>query len=182
MFAYVGALESEPSTSRKWPKYVLLNRSNFQSSTCSFISAITSSLGKSKAKIAEAATQTPPPHEPPPQCELNELECNILGLTWGVWDASVFDLSPKIILGADVLYETSEYTKQRNKWALSFGIFFLMFLSTCSGHHLREFLMVKWGLKCVRLLDGFSFMPSHKVFSLKWQPSVSRDCFEYSNG
>ena len=31
----------------------------------------------------------------------------ILGLTWGVWDESVFRLSPKIILGADVLYDTS---------------------------------------------------------------------------
>lgn len=23
--------------------------------------------------------------------------------------------------------------------------------------------MVKWGLKCVKLLDGFSFLPSHKA-------------------
>lgn len=32
-----------------------------------------------------------------------------------------------------------------------------------SGHHLIEFLMVKWGLKCVKLLDGFSFLPSQKA-------------------
>ena len=36
----------------------------------------------------------------------------------------------------------------------------------CSGHHLIEFLMVKWGLKCVKLLDGFSFMPSNKASGL----------------
>lgn len=29
----------------------------------------------------------------------------VLGLTWGVWDASIFSLHPKIILGADVLYD-----------------------------------------------------------------------------
>lgn len=28
-------------------------------------------------------------------------------MTWGVWDASIFSLQPKIILGADVLYDTS---------------------------------------------------------------------------
>lgn len=31
-----------------------------------------------------------------------------MGLTWGVWDdASIFDLRPNIILGADVLYDSS---------------------------------------------------------------------------
>ncbi|KAK9284310.1 hypothetical protein L1049_023481 [Liquidambar formosana] len=34
------------------------------------------------------------------------------------------------------------------------------------GHHLIEFLMVKWGLKCTKLLDGFSFMPSSKASGL----------------
>lgn len=38
-------------------------------------------------------------------CELNNLKCEVLGLTWGVWDASIFSLHPKIILGADVLYD-----------------------------------------------------------------------------
>lgn len=35
-----------------------------------------------------------------------------------------------------------------------------------SGNHLIEFLMVKWGLKCVKLLDGFSFMPPFKASGL----------------
>lgn len=35
-----------------------------------------------------------------------------------------------------------------------------------SGHHLIEFLMVKWGLKCVKLLDGFSILPADKAAGL----------------
>jgi hypothetical protein len=31
----------------------------------------------------------------------------VLGLTWGVWDSSIFDLQPTIILGADVLYDSN---------------------------------------------------------------------------
>lgn len=30
-----------------------------------------------------------------------------MGLSWGVWDATIFDLHPKIILGADVLYDAT---------------------------------------------------------------------------
>ena len=36
----------------------------------------------------------------------------------------------------------------------------------CSGHHLIEFLMVKWGLKCEKLVDGFAFLPSQKASKL----------------
>jgi hypothetical protein len=35
-----------------------------------------------------------------------------------------------------------------------------------SGHHLIEFLMLKWGLKCVKLIDVFSFMPPNKASGL----------------
>lgn len=31
----------------------------------------------------------------------------VLGLTWGVWDSSMFSLQPTIILGADVLYDSN---------------------------------------------------------------------------
>jgi len=31
----------------------------------------------------------------------------VVGLTWGVWDESIFTLKPKLILGADVLYDAS---------------------------------------------------------------------------
>ncbi|MCI18328.1 methyltransferase-like protein 23-like, partial [Trifolium medium] len=33
----------------------------------------------------------------------------VLGLTWGVWDSSIFDLQPTIILGADVLYDSNAF-------------------------------------------------------------------------
>ncbi|XP_073143592.1 uncharacterized protein [Henckelia pumila] len=38
-------------------------------------------------------------------CELND----VMGLTWGVWDAPVFTLQPNIILGADVLYDSTSF-------------------------------------------------------------------------
>lgn len=176
----------------------------------------------------------------------------MLGLTWGVWDAPVFTLCPDIILGADVLYETSGriICVTSLHFVALFGLFFtyqltgsilscmhceafddlfatvtfllqnspssvfitayhnrrylqmfmssflcskqcatlgvctimcifiwilfcrcqyflsLLFSNINSGHHLLEFLMVKWGLKCVNLIDGFSFMPADKASGL----------------
>ncbi|KDO71321.1 hypothetical protein CISIN_1g026274mg [Citrus sinensis] len=40
-------------------------------------------------------------------CEMNKLNCRVMGLTWGFLDASIFDLNPNIILGADVFYDAS---------------------------------------------------------------------------
>ncbi|XVF62228.1 hypothetical protein PTKIN_Ptkin08bG0200500 [Pterospermum kingtungense] len=103
-------------------------------------------------------------------CELNKAKCNVLGLTWGVWDASIFSLHQKIILGADVLYDahafddlfaTVAFLLQSNS-----GSVFITTYHNRSGHHLIEFLMVKWGLKCVKLLDGFSLLPSDKAARL----------------
>ncbi|KAJ6682267.1 HEPATOCELLULAR CARCINOMA-ASSOCIATED ANTIGEN [Salix koriyanagi] len=37
------------------------------------------------------------------------LLCRCWGLTWGVWDESIFTLKPKLILGADVLYDASAF-------------------------------------------------------------------------
>ncbi|POO00806.1 Lysine methyltransferase [Trema orientale] len=103
-------------------------------------------------------------------CHLNELNCNILGLTWGVWDASVFTLSPTILLGADVLYDTSAFDDLFATVTFllqsSPGSIFITTYHNRSGHHLIEFLMVKWGLKCVKLIDCFSFMPSQKASGL----------------
>ncbi|XP_058009111.1 uncharacterized protein LOC110642233 isoform X2 [Hevea brasiliensis] len=103
-------------------------------------------------------------------CELNKLECKVLGLTWGVWDEFIFSLKPKIILGADVLYEASAFDDLFATVTFllqnSPGSVFITTYHNRSGHHLIEFLMVKWGLKCVKLLDGFSFMPSSKASGL----------------
>ncbi|XP_073040376.1 uncharacterized protein [Primulina eburnea] len=103
-------------------------------------------------------------------CKLNDIKCKVMGLTWGVWDAPVFTLQPNIILGADVLYDSTKFDD------LFATVSFLLhkhldsvFITTYhnrSGHHLIELLMVKWGLKCTKLVDGFSFMPSHKASRL----------------
>ncbi|XP_057962622.1 uncharacterized protein LOC131154113 [Malania oleifera] len=103
-------------------------------------------------------------------CGLNELKCEVLGLTWGVWDAPIFNLNPNFILGADVLYNTSAFDDLFATVTFllqsSPGSVFVTTYHNRSGHNLIEFLMMKWKLKCVRLLDGFSFMPSCKASGL----------------
>lgn len=103
-------------------------------------------------------------------CDLNKLSCKVMGLTWGIWDAQIFDLHPQILLGADVLYDASAFDDLFNTVAFllqsSPGSVFITTYHNRSGHHLIEFLLVKWGLKCVKLLDAFSFMPSDKAAGL----------------
>ncbi|KAL9267585.1 Histone-arginine methyltransferase METTL23-like protein [Drosera capensis] len=135
-------------------------------------------------------------------CDLNKLDCQAVGIKWGVWDEYMFDCHPKIILEADVLYDSSafdnlfctvtfllqnspgsvfittyhhrrsdELTSISHRAILIWKHVTSLILS-CSGHHLIEFLLMKWGLKCVKLVDGFSFMPSDKASKLKWQHSI----------
>ncbi|WJX61186.1 hypothetical protein P8452_46303 [Trifolium repens] len=103
-------------------------------------------------------------------CGLNKLACNVLGLTWGVWDSSIFDLQPTIILGADVLYDSNAFDDLFATVTFSLrnspGSIFITSYHNRSGHHLIEFLMKKWGLKCLKLLDGFSILPSFKASQL----------------
>ncbi|XP_048431599.1 histone-arginine methyltransferase METTL23-like [Pyrus x bretschneideri] len=102
--------------------------------------------------------------------DLNKLEGNVMGLTWGAWDASTFSLNPKFILGADVLYDASAFDDLFATVTFllqnSPGSVFITTYHNRSGHRLIEFLMVKWGLKCAKLLDAFSFMPSYKASGL----------------
>ncbi|KAE8686455.1 methyltransferase-like protein 23-like isoform X2 [Hibiscus syriacus] len=94
----------------------------------------------------------------------------VLGLTWGSWDESIFSLLPKIILGADVLYDARAFDDLFATVTFLFqnnpGSVFITTYHNRSGHHLIEFLMVKWGLKCVKLVDGFSLLPSDKAARL----------------
>ncbi|XP_061973465.1 uncharacterized protein LOC133695467 isoform X2 [Populus nigra] len=103
-------------------------------------------------------------------CDLNQLNCKVLGLTWGVWDESIFTLKPKLILGADVLYDASAFDDLFATVTFllqnSPGSVFITTYHNRSGHHLIEFLMLKWGLKCVKLIDVFSFMPPNKASGL----------------
>ncbi|KAL3649249.1 hypothetical protein CASFOL_005652 [Castilleja foliolosa] len=84
---------------------------------------------------------------------LTDYSSEVLGLSWGVWDEPIFSLRPNIILGADVFYD-SKYSV------------FITTYHNRSGHHLIEFLMEKWHLKCTKLVDGFGLMPSHKASNL----------------
>ncbi|CAL5353543.1 unnamed protein product [Camellia sinensis] len=67
----------------------------------------------------------------------------VMGLTWGMWDATIFSIHQKVILGADVLYDTS-------------GSVFIATYHNKSGHHLIEFLMAKWGLKPLYKASGLA--------------------------
>ncbi|RHN69965.1 putative lysine methyltransferase, S-adenosyl-L-methionine-dependent methyltransferase [Medicago truncatula] len=40
---------------------------------------------------------------------MKESPLKVLGLTWGVWGSSIFDLRLTIILGADVLYDSNAF-------------------------------------------------------------------------
>ncbi|KAG6415726.1 hypothetical protein SASPL_123141 [Salvia splendens] len=103
-------------------------------------------------------------------CSINDIKCKVMGVRWGVFEDPIFTLHPKIILGADVLYDASGFDD------LFSTVTYLLqkcpdsvFITTYhnrSGHHLIEFLMEKWRLKCTKLLDGFSFLPPHKASKL----------------
>ncbi|CAL5398678.1 unnamed protein product [Camellia sinensis] len=75
---------------------------------------------------------------------------------------NLFELeAPVKICGFDDLFATVTFLLQNSP-----GSVFITTHHNISGHHLIEFLMAKWGLKCTKLLDGFSFMPSYKAFGL----------------
>ncbi|XP_015889736.3 uncharacterized protein LOC107424440 isoform X1 [Ziziphus jujuba] len=165
-----------------WPcsivlaEYVWQQRLRFSGATVVELGAGTSLPGLVAAKVGAHVTLTDDANKLEVLdnmrrvCHLNKLHCNILGLTWGVWDASIFTLCPRIILGADVLYDNDAFDDLFATVTFllqnSPGSVFITTYHNRSGHHHIEFLMVKWGLKCVKLLDGLSFMPPCKVSGL----------------
>lgn len=100
-------------------------------------------------------------------CDLNGVDCKIMGLTWGEWDSMSFDLHPQIVLGADVLYESRDFDDLLA--TVSFllqnapNTIFITSYERRSGHRLLEYLMMKWNLKCVKLLDAYELIPSCKA-------------------
>ncbi|XP_017980958.1 PREDICTED: methyltransferase-like protein 23 isoform X2 [Theobroma cacao] len=148
-----------------WPcsiilaEYVWQQRLRFSGNRVVELGAGTCLPGLVAAKVGSFVTLTD---------DANRLE--VLGLTWGVWDASIFSLHPQIILGADVLYDARAFDDLFAAVAFLLqsnpGSVFITTYHNRSGHHLIEFLMVKWGLKCVKLLDGFSLLPSNKAARL----------------
>lgn len=165
-----------------WPssialaEYVWQQRSRFSGTSVVELGAGTSLPGLVAAKVGAEVTLTDASNRVEvlenirKVRDLNKLQCTVVELTWGVWDAHIFDLHPQIILGADVLYETSAFENLFSTVAFllqkNSGSVFITTYHNRSGHHLIEFLMVKWGLKCIKLVDAFSFMPSDKAAGL----------------
>ncbi|EPS59632.1 hypothetical protein M569_15173, partial [Genlisea aurea] len=162
-----------------WPcsvilaEYVWQQKSRFSGADVVELGAGTSLPGLAAAKIGAKVTLTDNAERLEvldnmrEVCDLNDVKCNVMGLTWGVWDPPIFNLHPNFILGADVLYDAKAFDD------LFATVSFLLrrssdsiFITTYhnrSGHHLIELLIEKWKLKCTKLVDGFSFMPSHKA-------------------
>ncbi|KAG2696509.1 hypothetical protein I3843_07G060600 [Carya illinoinensis] len=165
-----------------WPcsivlaEYVWQQRLRFSGASVIELGAGTSLPGLVAAKVGanvtltDASDRTEVLDNMKKVCDLNKLKCNVMGLTWGVWDASIFSLHPKVILGADVLYDTTAFDDLFATVTFllqnSPGSVFITTYHNRSGHHLISFLMAKWGLKCLKLLDVFSFMPSDKASGL----------------
>ncbi|XP_070670937.1 uncharacterized protein [Malus domestica] len=149
-----------------WPcslvlaEYVWQQRLRFSGASVVELGAGTSLPGLVAARVGADVTLTD---------DSSRLE--VMGLTWGAWDASTFSLHPKFILGADVLYDATAFDDLFATVTFllqnSPGSVFITTYHNRSGHRLIEFLMVKWGLKCLKLLDAFSFMPSYKASGLR---------------
>ncbi|OEL15237.1 Methyltransferase-like protein 23 [Dichanthelium oligosanthes] len=166
-----------------WPcsiilaEYVWQQRSRFSGSRVVELGAGTSLPGLVASKVGADVTLTDIAHNTQVLnnirriCDLNNASCTVSGLTWGDWDEPIFDLHPDIILGADVLYDSANFDDLFATVTFllenSPGAVFITTYHNRSGHHLIEFLMVKWGLKCLKLLDGFSFLLSCKAASLQ---------------
>ncbi|KAG9146044.1 hypothetical protein Leryth_016599 [Lithospermum erythrorhizon] len=165
-----------------WPcsvilaEYVWQQRSRFSGANVLELGAGTSLPGLVAAKVGATVTLTDDCNRTEVlanmrrQCDLNNLNCKVQGLTWGVWDAPIFDLHPNIILGADVLYDTTAFDDLFATVTFLLqsypGSVFITTYHNRSGHRLIEFLMVKWGLNCMKLIDGFSFLPAQKASGL----------------
>ncbi|KAI5684012.1 hypothetical protein M9H77_05240 [Catharanthus roseus] len=165
-----------------WPcsiilaEYVWQQKSRVSGANVIELGAGTSLPGLVAAKLGANVTLTDDLNRPEvlanmrDVCDLNNVKCQVLGLTWGLWDGPIFSLYPDIILGADVLYDTSAFDDLFATLTFllqkSPSSVFITAYHNRSGHHLIELLMVKWGLKCVKLLDGFSILPADKASGL----------------
>ncbi|XP_078448262.1 putative methyltransferase family protein isoform X4 [Wolffia australiana] len=152
-----------------WPcaialaEYVWQQRSRFSSKSVvegvDQLGAGTSLPGLVAAKVGANVTLTDDSKNP-----------EVLGLTWGEWDPPLFSLSPDFLLGADVLYDNSDFDDLFATATFLMkncpGCVFITAYHARSGHHLIEYLMSKWGCKCTRLLDAFSTVPPTKASNL----------------
>ncbi|MCL7034939.1 hypothetical protein MKW94_017763 [Papaver nudicaule] len=96
----------------------------------------------------------------------------------GEWDLSISNLQPSIILGDDILYDSKGAFAFLNSLLQNTPgsvfittyhnrrYFFRPCIKSYQWSSLIEYLMVKWSLKCTKLLDAFSCMPSCKCSTL----------------
>ncbi|KAF5934584.1 hypothetical protein HYC85_030755, partial [Camellia sinensis] len=135
-----------------WPcsvvlaEYVWQQRSRFSGVSVIELGAGTSLPGLVAAKVGSDVTLTDDSNRPEVLCCKMMLMRCILCIYWQ---------------GFDDLFATVTFLLQNSP-----GSVFITTYHNRSGHHLIEFLMAKWGLKCTKLLDGFSFMPSYKASGL----------------
>ncbi|KAH7292086.1 hypothetical protein KP509_29G051100 [Ceratopteris richardii] len=110
-------------------------------------------------------------------CEENQVGCKILSLTWGSWDQNMLNLNPDVVLGADVLYNSSDFDDlfatvafllQKNPAAV-----FITAYEPRSAHRSIEFLMAKWKLQCIKLVDAHEILPQAKLLSVSTSVEIA---------
>ncbi|KAG0589515.1 hypothetical protein KC19_1G025800 [Ceratodon purpureus] len=167
-----------------WPcsivlaEYVWQNRLRFAGARVVELGAGTALPGIVAAKVGAIVVLTD--REDQPQvfenmqktCDLNQVSCEMQGLTWGQWNEKSFALRhpAQIVLGADVLYASKDFDDllATVKFLLQ-GMPDSVFITTYqprSGHRSIEYLMAKWGLQCTQLLDAADFLPASKLSAL----------------
>eukprot|EP00250_Pteridium_aquilinum_P033750 c620_g1_i2 orf=341-976(-) len=103
-------------------------------------------------------------------CEQNAVDCKIQALTWGDWDTIGLDLCPDIVLGADVLYSAADFDDLFATVAFLLQTkpeaVFITAYEPRSCHRSIEFLMVKWKLQCIKILDAHEILPPAKLSSI----------------
>ncbi|XP_010029645.2 methyltransferase-like protein 23 isoform X1 [Eucalyptus grandis] len=107
--------------------------------------------------------------------QLNNLSCKVVGLSWGVWDESIFSLFPQFILGADVLYETSAFDD------LFATVSFLLqnspgsvFITTY--HNRREPPLTSDAAESAGMNFNIAGIPGHHLVLMTSQVTINRLC------
>eukprot|EP00897_Mesotaenium_endlicherianum_P004509 jgi/Mesen1/4086/ME000214S03268 len=164
-----------------WPSstvlahYVWLHRRDFVGKHFLELGAGTGLPGILAAKLGAASvTLTDRPDHPHildnlrSACALNNVNCEVLGLSWGVSYSQqclpVKELD--IVLGADVLYDTCEF---EGLLATARGLLesfprasFITAYQHRSGHRSLEFLLAKWGFRCLNVTLAEDILPPEK--------------------
>lgn len=165
-----------------WPssivlaEYVWQQKNRFLGAQVVELGAGTALPGIVAAKIGAHVTLTDLDNKPKVfqnmerNCEQNAVDCNIQAMTWGDLETSALVLSPDIVLGADVLYSAADFDDLFATVAFLLRMkpeaVFITAYEPRSGHRSIEFLMAKWKLQCIKLLDAHEILPQAKLSSI----------------